>query len=162
MKQGASKEEVTAAGECALVSLYGGRLGESINDLRLRRFYEKASSRTSAVQPQSLPPTSAATKYHSLRTYLQVQVWIGESNHLPPDEWGWKVVNRQMLPVLTDIAPAPQELLEIIRCHCKSGCNTMRCSCRKNGMDCSTACGECRGVCSNLSASVTDSESDDD
>ena len=114
----------------------------------------------SAEQPQSLPPTSAATKYHSLRTYQQVQAWIGESTHVPPGEWGWKVVNRQMLPIATDVPAAPQELLEIISCRCKSGCNSMRCSCRKNRMDCSTACAECRGVCSNISAS--DSESDDD
>ena len=67
----------------------------------------------SAVQPQSLPPTSAVTKYHSLRTYQQVQAWIGESTHVPPDEWGWKVVNRQMLPIATDVPAAPQELLDL-------------------------------------------------
>ena len=37
----------------------------------------------------TLPPTSAAAKQHILRTYLQVQKWIG--NELEPTDWGWRV-----------------------------------------------------------------------
>ena len=32
----------------------------------------------------------------------------------------------------------------------------MRCSCRKAGLDCSTGCGECRGICANMSAVISD------
>ncbi|KAG1660829.1 Astacin-like metalloprotease toxin 1 [Nymphon striatum] len=88
MKKDVTEEDIVAAGERALVCMYGGRNGESINELRLRKFYDKTCSRTSAVQPQSLPPKSAATKYHSLRTYQQVQTWTGDDNHVPPEKYG--------------------------------------------------------------------------
>ena len=29
---------------------------------------------------------------------------------------------------------------------CKTGCANMRCTCNKNGLSCTTACGECRGI----------------
>ena len=32
--------------------------------------------------------------------------------------------------------------------------STKRCTCRKSGLDCSVACGECRGACSNFSQSA--------
>ncbi len=76
------------AGEAALVSVYNGGICEPINDLRIRRFYDKTTSSTAAVQPHTLPPTAAATKTHSLRVYQQVQVWKGEEDRVPPENWG--------------------------------------------------------------------------
>lgn len=32
---------------------------------------------------------------------------------------------------------APQSLLELERCNCKSGCGTKRCKCHRQGLDCS-------------------------
>lgn len=37
--------------------------------------------------PASLPPTDAGAWFHSLRTYHQVQKWLG--NDLPTTQWGW-------------------------------------------------------------------------
>ncbi|KAL8599888.1 hypothetical protein ACOMHN_016233 [Nucella lapillus] len=62
-----------SAGEKALVCLYNGRTGDTLDSLRYQRFHEKVSSCATSVQIQSLPPTTAAAKYHSLRVYLQVQ-----------------------------------------------------------------------------------------
>ena len=62
-----NEEEIIMAGEKALVSLYGGSHGESIDDLRYRRFCENVSKTTEAVEPNSLPPTSAAANFHSLK-----------------------------------------------------------------------------------------------
>ena len=68
-----------------------------------------------------------------------------------------------MIPVLTDCAPAPLSILAVIKCKCSTGCNTMRCSCRKRGLDCSLSCVECRGLCGNILATVSsDSGSDED
>jgi len=154
-------EDVVKAGELCLVSLYNGDDDESLDDLRLRTFYSKTTRSTAAVEPHSLPPTSAAAKYHSLRVYQQVQVWFGHGDQVPPDQWGWKVSEGKLAPILTDNTPAPQKLLKVIRCNCKTGCYSLRCICRKNGLDCSMACGECRGVCANISLSAdTDSEED--
>ena len=63
----ASKEDVVAAGEKALVCLYNGKPDEGLDSLRYRRYCEKVATNTSRIQPQSLPPTSAAAMYHSLR-----------------------------------------------------------------------------------------------
>ena len=46
--------------------------------------------------------------------------------------------------------PAPDDLLKVVRCKCKSTscnqCGTNLCSCRKNGLSCVSACEECRDV----------------
>ena len=43
--------------------------------------------------------------------------------------------------------PAPEELLTEIRCKCKNFTKNQRgtniCSCKRNGLSCVTACGEC-------------------
>lgn len=49
------------------------------------------------------------------------------------------------MPIKTKNRPAPEKLLSIIRCNCKTNCETRRCSCRKHGLECNISCGECRG-----------------
>ena len=69
----ATKADIIAAGEKALVSLYRGRSNESLDSLRYSRFCQKITTGTTFVQPESLPPTTAAASHHSLRVYHQVQ-----------------------------------------------------------------------------------------
>ena len=57
-----------------------------LKELRVTRFTEKVSKSSIFVDTKMLPPTSDAAKYHSLRVYLQVQIWLG--NELNPTEWG--------------------------------------------------------------------------
>lgn len=151
MKPEMTAESIIAAGEIAVVLLYNAAAleGETIDELRYKRFCEKATSSTTSVQPHVLPPTSAALRNHSLRVYHQVQMWCGVDN-LHPEDWGWKIIIGRMLPLTSSKDPAPQELLKVIRCSCKTGCQTLRCTCHKNGLDCTTACGECRGICANM------------
>ena len=141
----ASTTDVVAAGENALVCLYNGKPGEGLNSLRYDRFCEKVATSTSHVQPQSLPPTSAAAKYHSLRVYYQVQQWKGTVDDLLPQDWGWKECDGMFFPVQTDLPPAPQELLQVIRCSCKTDCSSLRCTCKKHNIECSVACSNCKG-----------------
>jgi hypothetical protein len=68
-----SKEQIATAGEKALVCLYHGNQDDSLNSLRHKRFCEKVTSSNTHIQPQSLPPTSAAAKFHSYRVFLQIQ-----------------------------------------------------------------------------------------
>jgi hypothetical protein len=145
-----SKEDVIKAGEESISHLYGGLPCEGLQILRWRKFTAKiVASRLKAVQINTLPPTPDAAKYHSFRTYHQCQVWSGNvSNN--PSEWGWQIEKNVFVPVKMSLPPAPDALLSIIRCSCKTGCDTRRCSCRKIGLDCTIACGECRGIsCSN-------------
>ena len=153
--------DVVTAGEKALVSLFGGKPGLGLNALRYQRYFEKLASKTSHIEPQNLPPTAAAARFHSLRVYLQVKQWQGEGAGMSMEDWGWKVTNDQVFPVATNLPPAPESLLQLIRCNCSSDCSSMRCICRKNGMPCSAACGQCRGSSCTNSSNTVDYESED-
>ena len=109
--------DIIAAGEKVLVCLYNGRSDESLDSLRYWKFYQKITTGTSFVQPECLPPTSAAV------------VWRGVA--LRPQDWGWKSVDGSLLPIRTDLRAAHASLLVIISCNCKSDCGSKRCSCRK-------------------------------
>jgi len=106
--------------------------------------------------------TASATQYHSLRVYFQVQQWLGLSDtSLQPQCWGWKLSSGKLFPVYMDKAPAPSELLQIVRCSCKSDCSSMKCTCKKNGLDCSPACKECKGAsCSNTRIETRQDDND--
>ena len=59
---------------------YNGKPGELLDSLPYQHFCQKVATNTSHVQPQSLPPTSAAAKYHSLRVFFQIQKWKGSAD----------------------------------------------------------------------------------
>ena len=138
-----SLEEIVAAGEKALCCLYGGRSNEGLDVLRYRRFCEKVATSNTTVQVQSLPPASAAVRYHSARVYLQVQQWMEREKNLNPEDWGWLRIQDRLHARTTDQPLAPDNLLKVIRCTCKQRCDSRRCSCRKFGIPCSFACSEC-------------------
>ncbi len=150
--ESASSQDIIAAGEQVLVSIYNGKPGEILDSLRYKRFCEKVATNTTQVQPQTLP---AAAKYHSLRVYLQIQQWKGQE--LQP---GWRVCEGGLMPMHTDL---PDELLRIIRCNCQTDCGSMRCTCKKHNVKCSPACGNCRGSgCMNSDNLACDEENDED
>jgi hypothetical protein len=68
------------------------------------------------IQIHTLPPTTEAAVYQSLRVYYQVQIWIG-GPELDACEFGWFI---KMMPITTKNRPAPEKLLSIIRCNCKA------------------------------------------
>ena len=141
----ATKDELVKAGEKAFVHLYGGRDEEGLDNLCYRKFCEKLKG-TSHVLCQTLPPTFAASVYHSLRVYFQVMQWKGKQKSMNPEDWGWQLVDNKYLPKQTDKAAAPTELLNIIFCGCKTQCDTRRCTCRQHGLFCSDVCTHCRGT----------------
>ncbi|CAG2195139.1 unnamed protein product [Mytilus edulis] len=161
--QESNVESIHKAGEQIFVALYGGLLDvETLDMLRYRIFASKVCVGNIYVQVHTLPPTSDAAKLHCIRVYHQTQVWIGKGDKLDPKDWGWHVEDNKLLPIRALLPPAPEKLLRIIRCNCKLNCDTKRCSCRKHGIDCSPACGECRGMnCSNTS-NITEADELDD
>ena len=137
---------------------------DSLNQLRYNRYMDTIASSKSSLDPQKLPPTERAAYYHSLRVHLQVALWkeLG-SSEWNPEQWGWEVVSTKQVPVMTDLAPAPESLLKFVRCKCKLTskytCGSNVCTCRKNGLKCVTACGDCRGEsCMNAESIVSYSE----
>ena len=148
-----TKCDIVAAGEGALVSLYGGLQIEDLNLLRYRKFANRVMTSSSFVQVYTLPPTSEAAKYHNMRVNHQVQEWTNTDDTLLPKDWGWSLLQYRLLPKKTNLPAAPDNLLKMVKCSCKQDCDTKRCTCRKHGIACSIGCSECRGMrCTNTSA----------
>ena len=101
-QRGLGVGDVENAGERALVLLCGGKLEESLDELRARKFSEKVATSARSVQVQTLPPTSNAARYHSQRAYYQAQVWMGEED-LNRKDWGWHLSDGRMLPRKMDL-----------------------------------------------------------
>lgn len=57
------------------------------------------------LQPERLPPTENAIKYHSYRVHLQVLQWMD----VKVDElkWGWRKENEVLVPIKTDLVYMP-------------------------------------------------------
>ena len=107
-----SVKEIAKAGEEALVSLYNGKPGQKLDDLRFQKYCEKVASRKAQLQPQNLPPTSAAIRYHSMRVYYQVRQWKSDGNTDIEQalRWGWKIEGNELIPLMTDRPVAPEAL----------------------------------------------------
>ena len=151
--------QIESAGEIALVVMYNGKKNQSLNELRLSKYCEKVAKSLNRVEAKSLPPTKAAAKFHSYRVYLQICQWKNPRCTLKEESWGWMLTDSGYSPILTDLPPAPAELLKIIRCDCTTDCSSARCSCRKNGMKCTLSCGHCQGSgCTNASALILEEE----
>ena len=61
------------------------------------------------------------------------------------------------------LGPAPENLLRVIRCNCMADCSTLRCTCKKHNIECSPACGNCRGSgCTNILQLPCGDDEDDD
>ena len=162
-----TQAQIDQAGESALVLIYNGKKGDSLNGLRYKKYCEKVATSLSQVDPKLLPPTAAAASFHSKRVFLQINQWKDSECDLLPEEWGWTQSETGLHPIATNQPPAPAELLKIIRCNCTTDCASARCSCQKHGMKCSMACGQCHGTsCSNAAAFAEElegeSESDDE
>ena len=158
-----NQAEIATAGEKAFVALYNGKAKDSLNTLRFSRYCEKVAKNLNKVEPRSLPPTSAAAKFHSYRVFLQVCQWKNHQCDLQADSWGWTHSDMGYFPIPTDLAPAPADLLKIIRCNCTTDCSSSRCSCQKHGMKCSMACGQCRGTaCTNAGIMIEDADDEQD
>ena len=68
-----------------------------------------AVSRTTHVSALSLPPASAAAKYHNFCIYYQVQPWWNSTEQLNPKAQVKGIVKREMVPIQTDNEPAPSQ-----------------------------------------------------
>ena len=103
------------------------------------------------IDPQKLPPTARAAHYHSLHVHLQVILW----KELTTDStdsllWGWKLHSSKLQLTMTDLELHQRAYLNLFDVNPSflstanpSGSNT--CSCRKHGLKCVIACGNCRG-----------------
>ncbi|KAF6204496.1 hypothetical protein GE061_002838 [Apolygus lucorum] len=112
MDHNATPDQVTDAGAQFIAAVYSGASNTPLNDLRLHHF-EKALPKVN-FSLASLPPTAAAARQHSLRVFLQVQLWKGTA--MDPKKWGWDIKETGLQPVTTLEPPAPKDLLNNISC----------------------------------------------
>jgi hypothetical protein len=140
MNTTSSKLNVIKAGEEALTCVYGGLPLEGLDISRWKKFTAKVITGNTYVHVKSLPPTSDSATFHSLRVYYQCQKWMSETVDIDPTDWGWEIKRGKLCPILMELPPVPEKLLNIIRCNCKQNCDTKRCVCRKHCLQCSVGC----------------------
>lgn len=127
-------EQIGKAGIQAFIFMYGGKQGDSLNNLRYIKYMEMVS--TGNIDPQKLPSTERAAHYHSLRIHLQVIVWKKlTSDDLDSKQWGWKLDGNVLIFIMKDMNAASKNLLNFVRCKCKlsskNACATNMYSCQK-------------------------------
>ena len=137
-----NRQDLITAGEKVVIVMYNGK--GTLDSLRYQTFCKKVLESNKVLEANPLPPTSAAVKYHTMRVYCQVLEWKGENVH--PLEWDWKNNEGRLVLIKTELDAAAKELLQIIRCSCKTGCTSKRYSGKKHEIPCITACKECKGV----------------
>ena len=153
MSPTSSKSDIEKEGERGLLIMYGCATASSLSSARFDRFQAKVAASVGYVPPEKLPPTVDAGRFHSLRTYHQVQTRHGVAT-----------ISRQKIGDGQKEA-APEQLLRTIRSNCGGKCDRKSFTCLKNGL-CTTACGQCKAVsCLNVQADSSDSkdiDADDD
>ena len=118
-QEDATRDAVGEAGERIFTSMYGWKTDDSLTKLRHAR-WEIAANNSSVLRPERLPPTERAAFQHCLGVHLQVMIWKSPNVvHVEPCECGWFVENGRLSPVMTDMTPAPNDLLKYVRCKCK-------------------------------------------
>jgi len=125
------------------------------------------------AESDKLPPTLGALKQHVLRAHIQARVWgqadIAQQEFLDPLQNGYyKDEDGQLKPMTTESLPAPEAIIEMVRCQCKADCSSHRCSCNSVELPCTELC-QCSTDCQNdedsrdiTFASDSDDDSEDD
>ena len=95
-------------------------------------------------KPDQMPPSSDALRLHIQRAHYQSMAWKRahcQRPNLPdPTELGWKRNVAGLQPFLMSLNPIPESCIEPVSCSCQSKCWTMRYSCRKAKIGCTTVC----------------------
>lgn len=95
LQEYASKEDVIKAKRKQQSTCLAVRLQIS----RLRKLTTKTVKRHAVDKVRSLPPTSNAAMFHSMRVYLQYQYWKGiPIVDLIPTKWDWTFKTEKLLP----------------------------------------------------------------
>ena len=142
--------------------LYNDNQCKLVNDLRYKMFCKGKN-----VQSHQLLPTSAALHYHLKRANYQAFLWkkaLQPRIDQEPVDHGWQLNEGCLEIVWTDLAPAPQAVMELVCCGFHGTCQTRRCSCVCNGLPCTEACTcseECTSSVTNLEDGYDDVDDDD-
>ena len=87
--------------------------GNGIDTLAVQRYKEfktKVVKGNVLVKAETFTVTSGSTKQHSLWTYHQVLAWLGLD--LPPDMYGFHILDGKYRAIFTELPAAPDALLK--------------------------------------------------
>ncbi len=142
---GVTHSQLQEAGFSYLSALYHQPNGIAMETVR----YNIYSKQKKSPKIMTLPPTGPNLFLHILRCHLQVTLWKAANKTGPPthcsdiQKFGWEIKDNIPMPVISDVAPAPPGLSDVISCGCKSlgnTCSNNVCSCNKNKLSCTTYC----------------------
>ena len=126
-----------------VLNLYQQKRPLHIGNLQSLRWYMFSKYQYSS---KKLPPTISTLRFAIYRSHLICNIWKKSTFSLPtllnPEDYGWKydIDNNRYEAIMTDQLPAPQQIVELSICKCKSGCDSARCSCNKNNLVCTELC----------------------
>ena len=111
--------------------LYGTdcRSNSTLKHLRWTLFAQKGK------EGQQLPPTTGALVPHTCRAHYRYMALMWKSSMLPlpqippPTDYYWTQEEDSLKPVCCMYAPAPEDLLKLHKCNCKTGCQRKSCTC---------------------------------
>ena len=106
------------------------------------------------AESEKLPPTFGALKQHILELVFKLE--YGARLQLPQQELLDPLENDyhrdsddgQLKPTTTDVPPAAEAIVEMVRCQCKGNCSSNRCSCKSKKLSCTDLC-LCNTQCEN-------------
>ena len=122
--------------ETVFVVVYGGG-AENINDQREKIFCHRNSN------PELIPPTQNALFHYCQRAIKQVfgyqQIVAKWSKAADPLEFGWKKLEKRLVPLWMSIPEVSNVCRELIKCGCQRTCGNA-CTCKKNRLNCTALC----------------------
>ena len=121
-----------------ICALYGYN-GENINEARYSLFCAKA------VESSQLLPTKDALELYIKRANYQAGIWrraLEAQPNIPPPQGHGSIADqdKEVNIQRTTKPPAPLDIMKLVSCGCKTGCNSGRCSCRKSDLPCTEVC----------------------
>ena len=133
-----SEDDVIAEATKFIGSCYGSKHVEDMSQLRVDLWSKKMGKKniTAAPHLKSLPPSSEAFRENVLRAHVQIAVWKSAACPDPPafeaTEYGWSrdesTKTLRPITIPSNVALAPPEVLELLRCGCSTGepCSSQR------------------------------------
>ena len=141
--------------------LYKSKMYSTVQDLRWYLYSNRGA------EGESLPPTLGSLTPHILRAHYIAMIWakaIESHPFLPsPVNFGWNydATTKTFVPVRCLHTPAPEAILQLVKCSCKKGCKG-NCSCRNNRIPCTEVCGCIGYSCCNKPVEVSETNIDED
>ncbi len=98
-----------------MVTIYNGKAEETLDHVRYQRFAEKVAGQTyiPSSAPNLTTNVSCSKNFTASVCITKYNSGKGAGNELVPEEWGWRESEGSLVPVATNLLPAPEDLLTV-------------------------------------------------